>query len=79
MYLQRLPLEDYRVIFSKYKQLINQQYSKIGKKQQTCEHDEEDEAIALASICFQITLEDVYNKYEVGDWSGDRTDVEKMD
>jgi hypothetical protein len=72
-----LPLEDYRVSFSKYKQRI-QHYPKIGKKQRTCKYDEEDIAIALASLSFQISLQDLYNKYEVGNLSGDRTDVEEI-
>lgn len=73
-----MPLEDYRVIFSKYKQLINQYYPKIRKQQQTYKYDEEDEVMALASLSFQISLQDVYNKYEVGNWSGDRADVEEI-
>ena len=73
-----MPLEDYRVIFSKYKQPINQHYPKIRKQQQTYKYDEEDEVMALASLSFQISLQDVYNKYEVGNWSGDRADVEEI-
>ena len=40
-----------------------EQYSKTGNKRwELCEYDEEDEAIALTSVPFQITLLDLYNK-----------------
>ncbi len=40
-----------------------EQYSKTGNKRwELCEYDEEDEAIALTSVSFQISLSDLYNK-----------------
>ncbi|HAX75401.1 MAG TPA: hypothetical protein DCY88_06125 [Cyanobacteria bacterium UBA11372] len=40
-----------------------EQYSKTGNKRwELCEYDEEDEAIALTSVRFQISLFDLYNK-----------------
>ena len=40
-----------------------EQFSKTGKKRWTlCEYDEEDEAIALSSVSFEISLMDLYNK-----------------
>ncbi|MBW4674889.1 MAG: Uma2 family endonuclease [Desmonostoc geniculatum HA4340-LM1] len=40
-----------------------EQFSKTGKKQWALrEYDEEDEAIALASVPFEIYLQDLYNK-----------------
>ncbi|MFN6563352.1 MAG: Uma2 family endonuclease [Nostoc sp. ChiSLP01] len=62
--------EAYRTIstFQEYL-LIDQtrirveQFSKIGKKQWTLrEYDEEDEAIALTTVPFEISLQDLYNK-----------------
>ncbi len=62
--------EAYRTIstFQEYL-LIDQtwihveQFSKTGKKQWTLrEYDEEDEAIALATVPFKISLQDLYNK-----------------
>ncbi|QSJ19477.1 Uma2 family endonuclease [Nostoc sp. UHCC 0702] len=62
--------EAYRTIstFQEYL-LIDQtrihveQFSKIGKKQWTLrEYDEEDQAIALATVPFEISLQDLYNK-----------------
>ena len=39
------------------------QFSKTGKKQWTLrEYDEEDEAIALVTVPFEISLQDLYNK-----------------
>jgi len=39
------------------------QFSKTGKKQWTLrEYDEEDEAIALTTVPFEISLQDLYNK-----------------
>ena len=39
------------------------QFSKIGKKQwKLREYDEEDEAIALTTVPFEISLQDLYNK-----------------
>jgi Uma2 family endonuclease len=62
--------EAYRTIetFQEYL-LIDQtrirveQFSKTGKKRwELCEYDEEDDAIALTSVPFQISLSDLYNK-----------------
>jgi len=62
--------EAYRTIdtFQEYL-LIDQtriyveQYSKTAKKRWSlCEYDEEDEAISLTSVPFQISLVDLYNK-----------------
>ncbi|MDZ8184396.1 MAG: Uma2 family endonuclease [Nostoc sp. ChiSLP02] len=62
--------EAYRTIstFQEYL-LIDQtrirveQFSKTGKKQWTLrEYDEEDEAIALTTVPFEISLQDLYNK-----------------
>jgi Uma2 family endonuclease len=40
-----------------------EQFSKTGKKQWTLrEYDEEDKAIALATVPFEISLQDLYNK-----------------
>lgn len=42
-----------------------EQYSRMGRKQwEFVEYDEEDEAIALRSVPFQITLEDLYHKVQ---------------
>jgi hypothetical protein len=39
------------------------QYLKTGKKRwEIREYDEEDEAIALASVPFEISLQNLYNK-----------------
>ncbi|MHC5738651.1 Uma2 family endonuclease [Nostoc sp.] len=41
------------------------QFSKTGKKQWALrEYDEEDEAIALVTVPFEISLQDLYNKVE---------------
>lgn len=64
--------EAYRTIstFQEYL-LIDQnrihveQYSKTGKKQWALrEYDEEDEAIALVTVPFEISLQDLYNKVQ---------------
>ncbi|MCX7596181.1 MAG: Uma2 family endonuclease [Fischerella sp.] len=79
--------ETYRTIdsFQEYL-LIDQarihveQYSKTAKKRWLMrEYDEEDEAISLASISFQISLQDLYNKvkFEVVESEGDRANVEE--
>ncbi len=76
--------EAYRTIdsFQEYL-LIDQtrihveQYSKTGKKQWSLyEYDEEDEAISLATVNFQILLTDLYNKvkFEVVKSEGDSFD-----
>ncbi|YAF97445.1 MAG: Uma2 family endonuclease [Nodularia sp. CChRGM 3473] len=42
-----------------------EQFSKIGKKQWSLrEYDEEDQAIALATVPFEISLQDLYNKVQ---------------
>ncbi|MEH1839028.1 MAG: Uma2 family endonuclease [Nostoc sp.] len=58
-----------------------EQFSKTGKKQWTLrEYDEEDEAIALVSVPFEISLEDLYNKvkFEVVDSEAESADVEGL-
>jgi Uma2 family endonuclease len=68
--LRQTKFEDYKTIpsFQEYI-LIDQtkisvmQYIKTGRKRwEIREHDIEDEVIALHSILFQISLEDLYNK-----------------
>jgi len=68
--LRQTKFEDYKTIssFQEYI-LIDQtkisvmQYVKTGRKRwEIREHDIEDEVIALDSIVFQISLEDLYNK-----------------
>lgn len=62
--------EDYRTINSFQEYLLIDQtkvsvthYLKTGKKRwEIREYDEEDEAIALVSIPFEISLQDLYNK-----------------
>ena len=54
-----------------------EQYSKTGKKRwELCEYDEEDEALALTSVPFQISLPDLYNKvkFEEVESESDRRD-----
>lgn len=44
-----------------------EQFSKTGKKQWNLrEYDEEDEAIALVTVPFEITLQDLYDKVNFG-------------
>lgn len=71
--------EDYKSIssFQEYI-LIDQtkisvmQYVKTGRKRwEIREHDLEDEVIALHSILFQISLEDLYNKVEFEELDSD--------
>ncbi len=80
--------EDYRTIstFQEYL-LIDQnrihvdQFSKTGKKQWTLrEYDEEDEAIALVTVPFEISLQDLYNKvkFEPVESEGESADVEGL-
>ncbi|MEH1903122.1 MAG: Uma2 family endonuclease [Nostoc sp.] len=80
--------QAYRTIstFQKYL-LIDQtrihidQFSKTGKKQWTLrEYDEEDEAIALVTVPFEISLQDLYNKvkFEVVESEGKSADVEGL-
>ncbi|MEH2143942.1 Uma2 family endonuclease [Nostoc sp.] len=57
------------------------QFSKIGKKQWTLrEYDEEDEAIALVTVPFEISLQDLYNKvkFEPVESEGESTDVKGL-
>lgn len=62
--------EAYRTIstFQEYvlidqTRIYSEQFSKTAKKRWSlCEYDEEDEAIALTSVPFQISLLDLYNK-----------------
>ncbi|WP_375468220.1 Uma2 family endonuclease [uncultured Nostoc sp.] len=58
-----------------------EQFSKTGKKQWTLrEYDEEDEAIALVTVPFEISLHDLYNKvkFEVVESEGESADVEGL-
>ncbi|MEH2085841.1 Uma2 family endonuclease [Nostoc sp.] len=57
------------------------QFSKTGKKQWTLrEYDEEDEAIALVTVPFEISLQDLYNKvkFEPVEFEGESADVEEL-
>jgi Uma2 family endonuclease len=57
------------------------QFSKTGKKQWTLrEYDEEDEAIALVTVPFEISLQDLYNKvkFEPVESEGESADVEEL-
>ncbi|MFN6530863.1 Uma2 family endonuclease [Nostoc sp. ChiSLP03a] len=57
------------------------QFSKTGKKQWTLrEYDEEDEAIALVTVPFEISLQDLYNKvkFEPVEPEGESADVEEL-
>ncbi|MEH2438013.1 MAG: Uma2 family endonuclease [Nostoc sp.] len=57
------------------------QFSKTGKKQWTLrEYDEEDEAIALVTVPFEISLQDLYNKvkFEPVESEGESADGEKL-
>jgi Uma2 family endonuclease len=58
-----------------------EQFSKTGKKQWTLrEYDEEDEAIALVTVPFEISLQDLYNKvkFEPVELEGESADVEGL-
>ncbi len=58
-----------------------EQFSKVGKKQWTLrEYDEEDEAIALVTVPFEISLQDLYNKvnFELVELEGESADVERL-
>ncbi|MBD2414217.1 hypothetical protein FACHB389_21360 [Nostoc calcicola FACHB-389] len=58
-----------------------EQFSKTGKKQWALrEYDEEDEAIALATVPFEISLQDLYNKvnFEPVEFEGESADVEGL-
>ncbi|MCC5630993.1 Uma2 family endonuclease [Nostoc sphaeroides CHAB 2801] len=57
------------------------QFSKTGKKQWALrEYDEEDEAIALVTVPFEISLQDLYNKvkFEPVELEGESADVEGL-
>ena len=57
------------------------QFSKTGKKQWTLrEYDEEDEAIALVTVPFEISLQDLYNKvkFELVESEGESADIEEL-
>ncbi|MDZ8034605.1 Uma2 family endonuclease [Nostoc sp. DedSLP04] len=57
------------------------QFSKTGKKQWTLrEYDEEDEVIALVTVPFEISLQDLYNKvkFEPVEFEGESADVEQL-
>ncbi|MFW9259910.1 Uma2 family endonuclease [Nostoc sp. CALU 546] len=57
------------------------QFSKTGKKQWALrEYDEEDEAIALVTVPFEISLQDLYNKvkFEPVESEAESTDVEGL-
>ncbi len=57
------------------------QFSKTGKKQWALrEYDEEDEAIALVTVPFEISLQDLYNKvkFEPVESEGESADVEGL-
>ncbi|MEH2180395.1 Uma2 family endonuclease [Nostoc sp.] len=57
------------------------QFSKTGKKQWTLrEYDEEDEAIALVTVPFEIYLQDLYNKvkFEPVESEGESADIEGL-
>ncbi|MBD2530878.1 Uma2 family endonuclease [Nostoc flagelliforme FACHB-838] len=57
------------------------QFSKTGKKQWALrEYDEEDEAIALVTVPFEISLQDLYNKvkFEPVESEGESADVEEL-
>ncbi len=56
-----------------------EQFSKAGKKQWALrEYDEEDEAIALVTVPFEISLQDLYNKvqFDLVESEGESADVE---
>ncbi|MFN6477494.1 Uma2 family endonuclease [Nostoc sp. DedQUE07] len=56
-------------------------FSKTGKKQWTLrEYDEEDEAIALVTVPFEISLQDLYNKvkFEPVELEAERIDIEGL-
>jgi Uma2 family endonuclease len=58
-----------------------EQFSKTGKKQWTLrEYDEEDEAIALVTVPFEISLQDLYNKvnFELVESEEGRVDSEEL-
>ncbi|MEA5626314.1 Uma2 family endonuclease [Nostoc sp. UHCC 0251] len=57
------------------------QFSKTGKKQWALrEYDEEDEAIALVTVPFEISLQDLYNKvkFDPVESEGESADIEQL-
>jgi Uma2 family endonuclease len=78
--------EAYRTIptFQEYllidqNRIYVEQFSKTGKKQWALrEYDEEDEAISLVTVPFEISLQDLYNKvqFELVDSETESSDVE---
>jgi Uma2 family endonuclease len=78
--------EAYRTIptFQEYllidqNRIYVEQFSKTGKKQWALrEYDEEDEAIALVTVPFEISLQDLYNKvqFKLVDSEAESADVE---
>lgn len=57
------------------------QFSKTGKKQWALrEYDEEDEAIALVTVPFEISLQDLYNKvkFEPVESEGESAEIEGL-
>ncbi|BAY61653.1 hypothetical protein NIES22_17200 [Calothrix brevissima NIES-22] len=78
--------EAYRTIpsFKEYllidqNRIYVEQFSKTGKKQWALrEYDEEDEAISLVTVPFEISLQDLYNKvqFELGESEAESTDIE---
>jgi Uma2 family endonuclease len=57
------------------------QFSKTGKKQWTLrEYDEEDDAIALVTVPFEISLQDLYNKVKLEpvESEAESADVEEL-
>lgn len=87
-YDRETKFETYRTIatFQEYvlidqTQIYVEQYSKVGKKRwELREYDKEDEEIALASVPFQISLQDLYNKvkFEVAEPERNGTDSEEL-
>ena len=80
--------EAYRTIssFQEYL-LIDQtrihveQFSKTAKKRWTlCEYDEEDQAIALTTVPFEISLQDLYNKvnFQLVESEGENLDAKEL-
>lgn len=61
--------------------ILVQQYSKTGKKRwELREYDEEDLAIALTTVAFEISLLDLYNKvkFEMEDVEADGAESEEL-
>ena len=76
-YRTNATFQEYLLIDSD--QIHLEQYSKTGKKRwELREYDEEDIALALASIPFQISLEELYNKvnFAAAEFKKDSTDTD---